>query len=130
MPTADVERIVDRLGGAQSFDPPVRDLNGLRRAVEGGLPESAARSLLRVFPGLDLHLGVRLGREESAYVERVARLYVMTVEVWNGAERAAAEFLLSPHPLLEGRSPLDIARTELGARQVEEILERIEHGVF
>jgi uncharacterized protein (DUF2384 family) len=31
---------------------------------------------------------------------------------------------------LGGRSPFDMARTEVGAREVERLLVRFEHGVF
>lgn len=34
----------------------------------------------------------------------------------------AREFLSTPHPKLEGRTSLDVALTELGARRVEELL--------
>jgi Antitoxin Xre/MbcA/ParS C-terminal toxin-binding domain len=35
--------------------------------------------------------------------------------VWD-SEDDAREFLNSPHPLLDGRTPLDVSMTELGAR--------------
>jgi uncharacterized protein (DUF2384 family) len=33
------------------------------------------------------------------------------------------------HPLLDGRTPLDVAMTELGARRVEELLWKLFYGV-
>ncbi len=36
---------------------------------------------------------------------------------------------MKPHPELNRRTPLDAALTELGARQVEQLLERIFYGV-
>jgi len=35
-----------------------------------------------------------------------------------------------PAPALAGRTPLAVATSELGAREVENLLGRLEHGVF
>jgi putative toxin-antitoxin system antitoxin component (TIGR02293 family) len=48
--------------------------------------------------------------------------------VW-GDRADARRFLTAPHPALRDRSPLDRAMTELGAREVEEILGKIFHGL-
>ena len=37
--------------------------------------------------------------------------------------------MISPHPLLDGRSPLDAAMTDLGARRAEHILNALEYGL-
>ena len=47
--------------------------------------------------------------------------------VWG--HRDASDFLRSPHPLLEHRTPLAVARTEAGARRVEAILAALEWGL-
>jgi uncharacterized protein (DUF2384 family) len=41
----------------------------------------------------------------------------------------AREFLTSPQPQLDGDRPVDLARSDLGTRQVEEILRAIEYGL-
>ena len=46
-----------------------------------------------------------------------------------GSQQDALEFLHTAHPELGGDQPLDAARTELGARQVEEVLWRMEYGL-
>jgi putative toxin-antitoxin system antitoxin component (TIGR02293 family) len=47
------------------------------------------------------------------------------------ANRAKAlHWLQSPNPSLEGKTPLDAARTEQGYKAVEDILGRIAYGVF
>ncbi len=45
-------------------------------------------------------------------------------------EEAAREWLKSPLPALAGKTPLEFADTEPGAQEVEDLLGRIEHGVF
>jgi putative toxin-antitoxin system antitoxin component (TIGR02293 family) len=72
--------------------------------------------------------GSRLSADESARVARVAKVWSAALDVWKNDE-AAREFLSSPHMLLGGRKPLDIAvGTDLGARLVEEILGRLQYG--
>ena len=61
-------------------------------------------------------------------MERLARIYAMARALWLD-DRAAQRFLLSPHPELRDKTPLDAALTEIGGRQVEEIIERGMHGL-
>jgi putative toxin-antitoxin system antitoxin component (TIGR02293 family) len=70
----------------------------------------------------------RLTAEESDKVARLARLWTLALDVWQSPE-AAQRFLAAPHPLLNGRSPSDVAvETEIGARAVEEVLGRLKYG--
>ncbi len=46
-----------------------------------------------------------------------------------GTEAEAREFMTTPHPELEGRSPIDAAKTDLGARRAEQILNALEYGL-
>lgn len=70
----------------------------------------------------------RLSSEESGRLARVAGLWAMAMDVWGGEEDARA-FLFRPHPLLEGRTPIDLVLgSDLGARLVEDILGRLRHG--
>jgi putative toxin-antitoxin system antitoxin component (TIGR02293 family) len=71
----------------------------------------------------------RLGPEESDRVLRFARLLGKAVEVMEG-EEAARRWLTSPQVGLGGAAPLDYAETEVGAREVEDLLGRIEYGVY
>jgi putative toxin-antitoxin system antitoxin component (TIGR02293 family) len=71
----------------------------------------------------------RLGPEESDRVLRYARLMGRAVEVMEG-EEAARRWLTSPQVGLGGALPLDYAETEVGAREVEDLLGRIEYGVY
>lgn len=69
-----------------------------------------------------------LSAEESARAERLARIFATTAYVWNSEEDARL-FLTTPHSMLQGRSPLDVSMTELGARRVEELLWRLYYGI-
>ena len=71
----------------------------------------------------------RLGQDESDHVLRFARLMGKAVEVME-SEHAARQWLTSPQFGLGGAVPLEYAETEVGAREVEDLLGRIEHGVY
>jgi len=71
----------------------------------------------------------RLGPTESERVVRLARLMGKAAKVLGGIE-AAREWLKSPQFGLGGAVPLDYAETEIGAREVENLLGRIDYGVY
>ena len=71
----------------------------------------------------------RLKPDESERLLRLARLFERAREVLGTPERAQI-WMKEPLPALGGRSPLDYADTEPGAREVERVLGRIAHGVF
>jgi putative toxin-antitoxin system antitoxin component (TIGR02293 family) len=66
---------------------------------------------------------------ESEHVLRVAALLQRATDVFE-AEPDAAAWLRSPNPALAGATPLATADTEIGAREVEDLLGRLEHGVY
>lgn len=71
----------------------------------------------------------RLGTTESERVVRFARLFGIATEVFESTA-AACQWLKTPNRSTAGESPLHYADTEYGAREVENILGRIDHGVF
>lgn len=71
----------------------------------------------------------RLDMQESDRLLRYARLYARAVEVLGGAA-SAREWLCAPARALGYVSPLEFSETEAGAREAENLLGRIEHGVF
>jgi putative toxin-antitoxin system antitoxin component (TIGR02293 family) len=72
--------------------------------------------------------GQSLSTEESARVARIAQVWASALQVWR-EEEAARAFLFRPHPLLDQRTPVEVAiGTDLGARLVEDILGRLQHG--
>ncbi len=74
----------------------------------------------------------KAGRLEFGESERIFRLGVLfdtAVRVLGGVE-AARRWLKAPQKGLDGRSPLEYSDTAIGAREVEDLLGRLEHGVF
>jgi putative toxin-antitoxin system antitoxin component (TIGR02293 family) len=71
----------------------------------------------------------RLDAQESDRLLRYARLYARAESTLGDAE-AARGWLKQPARALGYESPLSFAETEAGAREVENLLGRIEHGVF
>jgi putative toxin-antitoxin system antitoxin component (TIGR02293 family) len=117
----------------------------IEQAVEVGLPRVALRRLVERLVGddrskiSDLEWDVvpkttlerrksKLSTEESERTERIARLFVHARRTL-GTETEAREFMTTPHPELDGRSPFDAAKTDLGARRVEGLLNALEYGL-
>ena len=71
----------------------------------------------------------RLNVPEGERAVRIMRLYDRAHQVLGSHERTNA-WLNRKLRVLGNRTPLDFARTEPGAREVEAILERYEDGVF
>ena len=91
--------------------------------------EDRKRLLHRIVPEATYkrRLGV-LTADESGRVERLARIFASADYVWN-SEYDVRAFLSAPHPMLQGRTPLDVSLTELGARLVEELLWKLYCGL-
>lgn len=71
----------------------------------------------------------RMDPAESDRIVRYSRLMGRAVEVLESAE-AARQWLGAPQVGLGGAVPLEFAETEVGAREVEDLLGRIEHGIY
>ena len=71
----------------------------------------------------------RFKTDESERVLRIARIFERSIEVMGSVE-LAQQWFKSPAKGLGGKTPLDYSDTEPGAREVEALLHRIEHGVF
>ena len=67
--------------------------------------------------------------EESDRVLRVVRLLSQAETVYGSRERAL-EWLRHPLARLKNRVPLDLMRTDTGARILEELLVQIDEGMF
>lgn len=117
----------------------------MERAVEHGLPRPVLRHVAEQLAGDDKskvaalewvvvprttleRRETQLSPQESERTERVARLFVHANRAL-GTKAEAREFMTTPHPQLDGRSPLDAARTDLGTRRVEQILNALEYGL-
>ncbi|MFW5873974.1 MAG: antitoxin Xre/MbcA/ParS toxin-binding domain-containing protein [Verrucomicrobiota bacterium] len=71
-----------------------------------------------------------LDRDHSDRLMRYARLYWLSLRFFDGKPEAARRWLQHPAHALGGASPLDFAETEMGAREVEDLIGRLEYGVY
>ena len=67
---------------------------------------------------------------ESERIYRILNLYKQALDTFDGNEEYARKWLKEDAYGLGGVSPLKFAKTELGAREVEQLLIRIDEGVF
>jgi putative toxin-antitoxin system antitoxin component (TIGR02293 family) len=84
-------------------------------------------------PGRTLHrrkVAGRLAVDESDKLVRLSRVYGRTLELFEGDQAEAKRWLSSPAPALGGAAPLSMAGTDVGAREVEALIGRLEHGVI
>ena len=72
----------------------------------------------------------RLTPEESERLLRISAVFEDAVDVFEGDVAAAVKWLTSPRRALGDRTPLAYSRTEPGAREVENLIGRLEHGIF
>jgi len=72
----------------------------------------------------------RLLPEESDRLLSASRLFGLALALFDGDPAAAADWLTRPQTRLGGAIPIDLAKTGLGAREVEALVGRLEHGVF
>ena len=72
----------------------------------------------------------RLTPEESERLLRVSTVFEKAVELFEGDVQAAVKWLTTSQRALGHNPPLAYARTELGAREVENLIGRLELGVF
>lgn len=67
---------------------------------------------------------------ESDRLLRISRVYIKAVALFEGKHEAAAEWLHTPSVALGNASPFHYASTEAGALEVEDLIGRLEYGVF
>jgi putative toxin-antitoxin system antitoxin component (TIGR02293 family) len=70
-----------------------------------------------------------LNLDESDKFARLVRVYDLTVKVFGDKEKALRWLNREKHRFDE-RTPLQMLRTEVGGRLVENMLGQIEHGMF
>lgn len=127
------------------LDAPVSVELPLVERIRKGLPMAEFKALVDLLqiPEEDLgrYLGIspatlhrrkkagHLDAIESERIVRFARLFGLAMDVFE-TEEAARGWLKAENPGTAGESPLSYADTEFGAREVENLLGRIEYGVY
>lgn len=97
-------------------------LLGTNRIVGPVIPEATLRRARRA--------GKSLSREHSERLYEVGRVVDAVSYAFHGNRTSIEAFLNRPHPLLEGRTPLDLARSSsAGADAVVSLIRRAEAGM-
>lgn len=81
-----------------------------------------------------LHRRRKAGRpldpEQSDHLWRFRRLFGLAVDLFEGHREHARAWLKEPARYFNYTSPLEIAETEVGAREVERLIGRLQYGVL
>jgi putative toxin-antitoxin system antitoxin component (TIGR02293 family) len=138
----DLRAVVKELGGARTLGRPLGTDSDLREAIREGFPHAVLQNVMRasgltleeLASALDLSSRSlqrrrrgRLARFESDRLYRMARLMALARQTLGDGGRAV-RWLKRANRALGGVAPLAAIDTELGARQVENILGRIAYG--
>ncbi|MFM9903166.1 MAG: antitoxin Xre/MbcA/ParS toxin-binding domain-containing protein [Pyrinomonadaceae bacterium] len=131
----------EKLLGLRVVDP-VR----LSRQIESGLTfetfeklsRSTGLSIDKLRPALRItprtmsrrRIEKRLSPQESDRLLSISRLLALAFELFEGNESLAISWFTSSKRLFGGLSPLEMSTTEVGSREVEDLIGRLEHGVF
>ena len=72
----------------------------------------------------------RLEPDESDRLVRLTRIFSLALDLFEGDREAARQWLGRKQIGLGGVRPIDLVSSEVGAREVEALIGRLEHGVF
>ena len=132
----------EQLGGRKTIGRQIRSDAELARAVELGLPTAAIDALRRrgvterdiatliIKPRTLSHRRAQRSRltvEESDRAVRLARVRALADETFANGHKADL-WLHRELSVLDGRRPIDLIRTQVGARIVEDLLASIAWG--
>ena len=97
-----------------------------------GLPLERLRVAVRITPRTltRRRKEKKLSPEESDRLVSVSRLLAQTFELFEGNTEAGLRWFQNPNRALGGLSPIEAAATETGAREVENLIGRLEQGIF
>jgi putative toxin-antitoxin system antitoxin component (TIGR02293 family) len=122
---ATIHEQIDRIHTGLSF----RAVQNLQKALD--VPMDKLASVLGMSRAT-LHrrkIQGKIDKHESEKLVRYQRLLKKAEDVFGGGD-SAREWLTNPQAGLGNAVPLDFAKTEIGAREVENLLGRIEYGVY
>jgi len=109
---------------------PYRTFEHLHKNLKLSVQETA--DLVRISP-TTLSRRKEQGRfqaDEGEKIVRLSRIYSRALELFDADEAAARRWLTTPKGVLGGATPFEMAKSELGALEVERLIGRLEHGVF
>jgi putative toxin-antitoxin system antitoxin component (TIGR02293 family) len=136
----ELQAIFDALGGTRVFKRILANVSEMQQAIHEGFPSAVVKEVMRtsdltlkeLADALDLSTRSlrcrgKLARHESDRLYRLARIVALADDSLGDHERAM-RWLKRSNQSLGGISPVEALDTELGARQVENILGRIAYG--
>jgi putative toxin-antitoxin system antitoxin component (TIGR02293 family) len=139
----ELRAVVEELGGEQMLGRALSSVRDMREAIREGFPPGVVEELMRasgltlkeLANALDLsprslqrrRRSGRLARYESDRLYRLARIVALAND-YLGDHGRALRWLKHPNRALGGLAPVAALDTELGARQIENILGRIAYG--
>jgi putative toxin-antitoxin system antitoxin component (TIGR02293 family) len=138
----ELRSVIRELGGERALGRAMTSDRDLREAIRDGFPHAVLEELMRasgltlkeLADALDLsprslqrRRRGRLARFESDRLYRLARLLALAHQNLGDAARASRWFKRT-NRALGGLAPIAAIDTELGARQVENLLGRIAYG--
>ena len=146
---AEAKRVVDLLGGPSVLGAKVRTLEDLKASIREGLPYRAVIAVAKAIQDngvkeeeLSEALGLptlrtlrrrkkpnKLEPGESDRLVRMARIIARAIDVLGSKEKAGT-WLDRPNRALGGIKPLALLDTDIGVSQVEDVLGRMEYGVY
>jgi putative toxin-antitoxin system antitoxin component (TIGR02293 family) len=133
------------LGGKKLLKSDIRSDFDFVRLVQDGLPTAVLEALVKrgeltpqevekyIIPRRTLAHRKRrhqpLSREESDKLARVARIFAIAPDTFQDRQKASA-WMRRSNRELQGAAPVELLDTDSGARVLEQMLERIAHGIF
>jgi putative toxin-antitoxin system antitoxin component (TIGR02293 family) len=139
----ELHAVVQELGGKTVLGRALANDHDLREAIREGFPPAVVEELMRasgltlkeLAEALDLSTRSlqrrrgtgRLARFESDRLYRLARIVALAHQSLGDPARSV-RWLKHPNRALGGLAPIAAIDTELGARQVENVLGRIAYG--
>jgi putative toxin-antitoxin system antitoxin component (TIGR02293 family) len=140
-----MDDIAKALGGIGTFGRSIDQPDALRASILTGIPYRGFEALIDGFALETLPVlavlrvpartlarrkqAKRFAADESDRLSRLARIAALAEEVL-GDRGKAGRWLQKPNRALGGVVPLDQLATDVGTREVEEVLGRIAYGVF
>ena len=107
---------------------PYRSLESVRERLGLSVPDTAELLRMPTRTMARRRQARKLDPDQSDRLYRIARVAGQAVVVF-GAEEKATAWLQRPNRALNGELPIRMLDTDVGARQVEDVLGRIEHGI-
>ena len=147
-PASSVSRVMALMGGSKLLKSVPASRADVHDLIQSGLPTRSVDALvggarllsseqmldaigisLRTFQRFKVDRNGSLSREQSDRAWRLSELLVKASELF-GSKEEAERWFDTPAPALERKKPIELMTSSVGARMVEQLLGRIEHGVY